>query len=107
MLEAAITAYQAALSRSPNDLGVRAALADTWQALGDVTAGHGKPQDVLAAHQRSIEHREILVRERPEDLEYQKALALGWHRLGLAQSALCAKPRPWTRIVAAPRSAIP
>jgi serine/threonine-protein kinase len=87
-LQSAIATYQAAVTRKPEDLALRAALADAWQARGDVAANLGGPnaaQENLAACEKAVELREGLARSSPDDLNYQRDLAVAYSRLGLAQ----------------------
>jgi serine/threonine-protein kinase len=90
-LRSAIAAYQTELNNNPEDLASRAALADTWLALGDVAdnlGGDNRGPDMLAAYEKTVEIREGLAHDHPDDLGCQKELAVAYSRLGIAQSAV-------------------
>ena len=86
-LKSAIAAYQAEVAESPKDFALRAALADTWLSLGDLTyhfGGPDLPREVIAARDATVDLREGLARDRPEDLASRRDLADAYERLGVA-----------------------
>lgn len=87
-LKSAIASYQAELTKKPQDRSLRAALADTWLALGDLAfnfGGQDPDREMLAAWEQTVELREGLSRDRPDDRDCQGSLADAFERLGFAR----------------------
>jgi serine/threonine-protein kinase len=86
-LRSAIATYQAEIAMNPQGRALRAALADTWLALGDQTYNFDEKdmaREVLAAWEKAVELREVLARGRPDDLDCQGDLAEACGRLAIA-----------------------
>lgn len=91
-LQAAIAAYDDALKSNPKNIELQDALADAWEALGDL-AYQEKPSPnrsraMLRAYERTTAVRDALAHAQPTNVVLQKKLAVAWNRLGVGQSAM-------------------
>jgi serine/threonine-protein kinase len=87
-LKAAVAAYEAAIANDPQDMSLRAALADTWQSLSEFAYNFGGPDQravMIDACQHMVELREVVARSRPNDLDCQRELAVAYVREGGAE----------------------
>jgi tetratricopeptide (TPR) repeat protein len=82
----------AAAARMPPErresLGVRQALGDSWNALGEAQQRLGFEQEALKAFSQAVEIREAIVQQAGEDREARRKLANAMMNEALAEAAL-------------------
>jgi serine/threonine-protein kinase len=86
-LNSAIAAYEAEITKNPQDRALHKALADTWLDLGNLAynfGGQGTAPEVLAAREKATKLREALARSRPDDPDCQRDLADALGQLAIA-----------------------
>jgi tetratricopeptide (TPR) repeat protein len=72
------------LQAKPDDIAHRCQLATSNHVIGRLLADSGHSQAAIEPYRRALAHRELLVRDHPQDPRWQGDCGGSWYRLGEA-----------------------